>query len=92
MRKKLRVGNLASQVTDQDVIGLFKTHGTVKTARIVLDRDTGEPKGYAFVTMTTKEEAQAAIAALNGAALAGQQVTVRQARIRPGGKRGTSPS
>jgi RNA recognition motif-containing protein len=64
--KKLYVGNLAYGVTDGDLAKLFEAHGTVESAQVIVDRDTGHSKGFGFVEMKTDQEAQAAIAALNG--------------------------
>jgi len=66
MGKKLYVGNLGYGVTDSDLSKMFEPHGTVESAQIIMDRDTGRSKGFGFVEMKTDQEAQAAIAALNG--------------------------
>src|SRR5262245_53912026 len=64
MGKKLYVGNLAYAVTDGDLQQLFGAHGTVQSAQVIMDRDTGRSKGFGFVEMGSDQEAQAAIAAL----------------------------
>src|SRR5580692_7478064 len=80
MGKKLYVGNLAYGVTDSDLEQLFGAHGTVQSAQIIMDRDTGRSKGFGFVEMGTDQEAQAAIAALNGKEVDGRSLTVNEAR------------
>jgi len=89
MGKKLYVGNLAYGVSDSDLQQLFEPHGTVASAQVIMDRDTGRSKGFGFVEMGTDEEAQAAIAALNGHEVEGRALTVNEARPKPeGGGRG----
>ena len=66
MAKKLYVGNLTFGATDSDLQTLFGAHGTVRSAQVIMDRDTGRSKGFGFVEMQDDQEAQAAIAALNG--------------------------
>ncbi len=91
MGKKLYVGNLAYGVTDSDVQKLFEAHGTVQSAQVIMDRDTGRSKGFAFVEMGSDQEAQAAIAALNGKEMDGRALTVNEARPKTeGGGRGGS--
>jgi RNA recognition motif-containing protein len=88
MSKKLYVGNLAFQTTSQDLQELFAQAGTVESASIIEDRDTGRSKGFAFVEMSTEEEAAAAIDQFNGKELAGRMLKVNEARpkeSRPGG-------
>jgi RNA recognition motif-containing protein len=80
MGRKLYVGNLAFTVTQDDLIKLFEAHGTVQSAQLIMDRDTGRSKGFGFVEMKTDEEAKAAIAALNGHEADGRQLTVNEAR------------
>ena len=82
MGKKLYVGNLAYSVTDSDLEQLLSPHGTVQSAQVIQDRDTGRSKGFGFVEMSTDEEAQAAIAALNGQQHGGRALTVNEARPR----------
>ena len=78
--KKLYVGNLGYGVTSNDLEQMFAAHGTVKSAQVITDRDTGRSKGFAFVEMGADQEAQAAIAALNGKDVAGRSMTVNEAR------------
>src|SRR5262245_20195021 len=78
--KKLYVGNLAYGVTDSDLEQLFAQHGTVQSAQVIMDRDTGRSKGFGFVEMGNDQEAQAAIAALNGVEQDGRTLTVNEAR------------
>jgi RNA recognition motif-containing protein len=89
MQQKLFVGNLSYEVTENDLHDLFAQHGTVAEANLMLDRVSGRSRGFAFVTMSTDEEAQAAVAALNGRNLKGRALTVNVARPReerpPGG-------
>lgn len=84
MSKKLFVGNLSYKVGDSDLQQLFAPHGTVTSAQVITDRDTGRSKGFGFVEMGSEQEAQAAIAALNGTPFDGRNVTVSEARSQPG--------
>src|SRR5436853_7788408 len=91
MGKKLYVGNLTYGVTDSTLEQMFAPHGTVESAQVIMDRDTGRSKGFGFVEMKTEQEAQAAIAALNGKESDGRALTVNEARPRTeggGGGRG----
>jgi len=88
MGKKLYVGNLTYGVTDSALEQMFAAHGTVESAQVIMDRDTGRSKGFGFVEMKTDQEAQAAIAALNGKEVEGRALTVNEARPRPEGGRG----
>jgi RNA recognition motif-containing protein len=90
MGKKLYVGNLTYEVTDADLVKLFEPHGTVESAQVITDRDSGRSKGFAFVEMGTAQEAQAAAAALNGQELNGRALTVNEARPKTEGGRGGS--
>src|SRR5882762_9783485 len=90
MAKKLYVGNLGYGVTDSDLSTMFGAHGTVESAQVIMDRDTGRSKGFGFVEMKTDPEAQAAIAALNGNDSGGRALTVNEARPRAEGSRGGS--
>jgi cold-inducible RNA-binding protein len=89
MSAKLFVGNLSFNITENDLQDAFAAHGTVVEANLMMDRATGRPRGFAFVTMSTPEEAQKAIEALNGKELGGRALTVNIARPReerpPGG-------
>jgi cold-inducible RNA-binding protein len=82
MSTKLFVGNLAYHVTENDLQDLFAQHGTVTEVNLMLDRMTGRSRGFAFVTMDTKEAAVAATQALNGQPLEGRNLTVNEARPR----------
>jgi hypothetical protein len=91
MGKKLYVGNLAYGVTNSDLEQMFAAHGTVQSAQIIMDRDTGRSKGFGFVEMGSDAEAQAAIQALNGKESDGRSLTVNEARPKTeGGGRGGS--
>jgi cold-inducible RNA-binding protein len=85
MGTKLYVGNLGYGISSSDVEKLFAAHGTVKSAEVITDRSTGQSKGFGFVEMGTDQEAQAAIAALNGKDIDGRAVTVNEARPKEGG-------
>lgn len=85
MAKKLYVGNLTYGVTDGELQEMFAAHGTVQSAQVIMDRDTGRSKGFGFVEMGSDQEAQAAIAALNGKDSNGRALTVNEAKPREGG-------
>ena len=85
MGKKLYVGNLTFGVTDAELEQLFAAHGTVQSAQVIMDRDTGRSKGFGFVEMGTDQEAQAAAQALNGQDFNGRPLTVNEARPKEGG-------
>ena len=85
MGKKIYVGNLAYGVTDSDLEQMFAAHGTVQSAQVIMDRDTGRSKGFGFVEMGSDQEAQAAIAALSGKQVGGRSLTVNEAKPREGG-------
>ena len=80
MGKKLYVGNLSYDVDSSALESLFTAHGTVQSAQIITDRDTGRSKGFGFVEMGSDEEAQAAISALNGTDQNGRASTVNEAK------------
>ena len=89
MGKKLYVGNLAYAVRDSDLEQMFAAHGTVQSAQVIMDRDTGRSKGFGFVEMGSDQEAQAAIAALNGQMVGGRSLNVNEAKPKSeGGGRG----
>src|SRR5215212_7881980 len=92
MGSKLYVGNLSYNVTSSDLEQLCAAHGTVQSAEVIQDRDTGRSKGFGFVQMGSDEEAQAVIAALNGQEHDGRALTVNEAKPREdrggGGGRG----
>ena len=91
MGKKLYVGNLTYSVTDSTLEQMFAAHGTVESAQVIMNRDTGRSKGFGFVEMKTDQEAQAAIAGLNGKDMDGRALTVNEARPKTeGGGRGGS--
>jgi cold-inducible RNA-binding protein len=88
MNTKLYVGNLSFNLTENDLQDAFAAHGTVVETNLMMDRATGRPRGFGFITMSTPEEAQKAIDALNGKELAGRALTVNIAKPReerPGG-------
>jgi len=80
MGSKLYVGNLPYSIGDSDLESMFTAYGTVRSAQVIQDRDTGQSKGFGFVEMGSDEEAQAAINALNGKEMNGRSVTVNEAR------------
>jgi RNA recognition motif-containing protein len=82
MSNKLHVGNLSQNTTENQLRETFAPHGSVSEALLLMDRDTGRPRGFGFVTMGSAEEAQAAIAALNGITLDGQELKVSLAKPR----------
>ena len=91
MGRKLYVGNLTFGVTDSELEQLFAAHGTVQSAQVIMDRETGRSKGFGFVEMGSDQEAQAAIAALSGKDMNGRALTVNEAKPREaGGGRGGS--
>jgi cold-inducible RNA-binding protein len=82
MNNKLFVGNLSFNTTENDLQDAFAAHGTVTETNLMVDRMTNRPRGFAFVTMSTPEEAQKAIDAMNGKELDGRALTVNIARPR----------
>jgi RNA recognition motif-containing protein len=98
LNNKLYVGNLSFSTTDQDLANLFADYGSVTSAQVVLDRDTGRSRGFGFVEMATEDEAQKAIGATNGKNVDGRPLTVNISRPREssgggggyGGSRGGS--
>src|SRR5689334_2203106 len=90
---KLFVGNLSFNTTENDLQDMCAAHGTVLEVNLMMDRDSGRPRGFGFVTMSTQEEATAAIDALNGKSIDGRALTVNVAKPREersGGGRGSS--
>jgi RNA recognition motif-containing protein len=85
MGKKLYVGNLPYSVSDSDLQQMFEAHGTVTSAQVIMDRDTGRSKGFGFVEMSSDAEAQAAVDAMNGKDINGRPLTVNEARPKPEG-------
>jgi RNA recognition motif-containing protein len=92
MSTKLFVGNLSFETTENSLQDAFAAHGTVLESNLVMDRDTGRPRGFGFVTMSTPEEAKKATTALNGSDLNGRNLTVNEAKPKTehsvGGNRG----
>src|SRR5580692_5350895 len=85
MGKKLYVGNLSYDVTDAALSEMFAAHGTVQSAQVIMDRDTGRSKGFGFVEMGSDAEAQAAIAAMHGKEVEGRALTVNEAKPKESG-------
>lgn len=90
MGQKLYVGNLTYNVNDAELSQLFAQFGTVTSASVIMDKMSGRSKGFGFVEMSSDEEAQAAIAALNAKDHDGRALTVSEAKPRPEGGRGGS--
>lgn len=89
MGQKLYVGNFPYSLTDSDLEEMFKSFGTVASAKVIMDRESGRSKGFGFVEMGSDAEAQAAIQAMNGKDVQGRALTVNEARPKPeGGPRG----
>jgi RNA recognition motif-containing protein len=82
---KMYVGNLPFKCTEDDLRELFAAHGEVSSASLVMDRETGRPRGFGFVEMPDSAQANAAIEALNGKPFQGRDLTVNEARPREGG-------
>jgi RNA recognition motif-containing protein len=81
--KRLYVGNLAFSATEDEIRDSFSVHGEVSSVHLVTDRDTGQSRGFAFVEMADADQAEQAIAALNGTNLGGRPLVVNEARPRP---------
>jgi cold-inducible RNA-binding protein len=79
------VGNLSFRTTQEDLLAAFSQFGNVERVNIVTDRDSGQPRGFAFVEMTERREAENAIAQLNGSELGGRTLNVNEARPKPQG-------
>jgi len=91
MGRKLYVGNLSFNTTDQQLANTFAQYGNVDSAKIIIDRDTNRSKGFAFVEMSTDQEAQAAIENLNGVEMDGRALKVNEAKpMEPRDSRGGS--
>ncbi|MFM9956721.1 MAG: RNA recognition motif domain-containing protein [Phycisphaerales bacterium] len=82
---KLYVGNLSFKTTEAELQDLFGAHGNVTSVSLVMDRETGRPRGFGFVEFANDEEARAAIAAIHGQSFGGRDLTVTEARPREGG-------
>jgi RNA recognition motif-containing protein len=82
MSNKLFVGNLSFDITENDLQDAFTAHGTVMETNLLMDRETGRPRGFGFITMSSAEEAEKAISALNGSQLGGRALTVNVAKPR----------
>lgn len=83
--KKLYVGNLSFEVTDDELRQMFETHGAVESAKIATDRDTGRSRGFGFIEMSTNNEAEAAISALNGSQVGGRTLIVNESQPKTSG-------
>ena len=83
MANRVYVGNLSYSTTEEDLRSLFAAYGTVNSLNLISDRDTGRPKGFGFVEMSSEDEAHAAIAALNSREVDGRQIRVDLANERP---------
>lgn len=82
MTHKLYVGNLSYAISDADLLEQFSRHGDVRTATVMIDRESGRSKGFGFVEMMSASDAQAAISALHGKSVGGRELTVNVARPR----------
>ncbi len=82
MGKKLYIGNLSYDVSSSDLEAMMSPHGTVQSAEVIMDRDTGRSKGFGFVEMDSDAEAQAAIAAMDGQDHGGRAIKVNEAKPR----------
>ena len=85
MSKKIYVGNLPFSTTDAELRRLFEQHGTVESVSVIMDRETGRPRGFAFVEMSDASSASAAISTLNGRELDGRALRVNEAQERAAG-------
>lgn len=86
--KKLYVGNLSFDATEEEVRQMFEPHGVVESARIATDRDSGRSRGFAFIEMASDSEAESAISALNGSQVGGRALIVNEARPKVSGSGG----
>jgi cold-inducible RNA-binding protein len=85
---KLFVGNLSYQTTQEDLTSIFSQYGAVESVNLITDRMTGQPRGFAFVEMTNRNEAETAISVLNGSDLQGRTLNVNEARPKSDAPRG----
>ncbi|HEY6446849.1 MAG TPA: RNA-binding protein [Acidobacteriaceae bacterium] len=83
--KKLYVGNLSFDASEEELRQLFEPHGTVESAKVATDRDTGRSRGFGFIEMTSDSEAESAISALNGTQVGGRALIVNEARPKASG-------
>ncbi|MDR1836231.1 MAG: RNA-binding protein [Treponema sp.] len=88
MGKKLYVGNLSYKTSEDGLRNLFSGFGSVSSAKIIFDRETGNSKGFGFIEMGSEEEANAAVAGTNGRELDGRQIRVNEAMDKPRRERG----
>lgn len=88
MATKLYVGNLSYQTTDSDLSKMFAEAGTVVSAQVITDRETGQARGFGFVEMSSAGEAEAAISSINGRNVDGRALVVNESKPREGGSRG----
>lgn len=89
--KKLYVGNLSYSTTDESLNGAFAAFGTVESARVIMDRETGRSKGFGFVEMASDDDAQKAVAGMDGQALDGRNLKVAEAKPMEQGRGGGGP-
>lgn len=87
MSQKLYIGNLPFTTTEDELRSLFQRHGSVDSVAVIMDRETGRPRGFAFVEMSEPSSAQDAIRALDGTALGGRNIKVNEAQSRGNGPR-----
>ena len=85
---KLYVGNLSFKMSEDELRDLFAAHGEVVSAQLIMDRETGRPRGFGFIEMSNSEQGTAAMAALNGADILGRPLTVNEATPKPAGGAG----
>jgi len=88
MGRKLYIGNLSYTTTEDSLSRAFGQFGTVESAKVIMDRETGRSKGFGFVEMSTDEEAQSAVSGMDGQSLEGRNIKVSEARPQEGGPRG----
>jgi cold-inducible RNA-binding protein len=84
---KIFVGNLSFQATEAELTSLFAQYGAVETVSVITDRMTGQPRGFAFIEMSDRKQAESAISALNGSDLQGRTLNVNEARPKTAGSR-----
>lgn len=92
MTKKLYVGNLAHEIDDGELQEIFESHGSVSSAKVIVDRDTMRSRGFGFVEMASEQEAQSAIEALDGQEVKGRPLTVNIARPKENRSSSSRPS